>query len=422
MAKKRDMLDDLIDIQSDWQALQNPLGDVANALAEDPAKRKVFDPAEYKEKPFANSNRCLCTTAERDDVCTRCRDVCPTDSITIHGKSVSIADNCRKCGLCVSVCPTEAIGTRRHTPRQLYDQIARAASSYNQVYVTCTRALKRLPKPNEITLACVGCISRDLWFSLLADYTNVNVYLPLGICDRCRTTTGEEFYSDAIATAEEWAVSSVGLEVEDKALDHELSREYKRSQFMSGAVKSAERLVTRSNGALAGAQAVANKISNHAKRLDQIQRELENAVGAKTTGNRQRMLTQNRKLMMAALQHEPRLARRIKLEVPACDPTLCTMCGDCVKVCPVRAIDLNNSGAIVVTPAYCVSCGACAKVCEDEALTMVPMDTQELVVPDKDAQMVAAQKAKAKAEAEKLMAQGKKSLNKAGDILEKLDK
>lgn len=422
MAEKRDMLDDLIDIQSDWQKLQNPLGDVADALAADPAKRKVFDPADYKEKPYANSNRCLCTVSERDDVCTRCRDVCPTNSITVHAKSVNIADNCRKCGLCVSACPVEAIGTRRHTPRQLYDQIARAASSYNQVYVTCTRALKRLPKPNEITLACVGCISRDLWFSLLADYTNVSVYLPLGICDRCRTTTGEEFYSDAIATAEEWAVSSVGLEVEDRELDHELSREYKRSQFMSGAVKSAERMVMRNNAALAGAQAVANKISSHAKRLDQIQRELENAVGAKTSANRQRYLTQNRKLMMAALQHEPRLAKRIKMEVPACDSTRCTMCGDCTKACPVHAIDLTNTGSIVVTQAYCVSCGACVKVCEDGALTMEPMDTQELVVVDKDAQALAEQKAKAKAEAEKLVKQGKKSLTKAGDMLEKLDK
>ena len=86
--QKRDLLDDLIDIQSDWQALSNPFGDIADSLAADPSQRKVFNPADYKEKPFANSNRCLCTASDRDDVCTRCAlcvDRCPT-GVIILGK------------------------------------------------------------------------------------------------------------------------------------------------------------------------------------------------------------------------------------------------------------------------------------------------------------------------------------------------
>ena len=61
MAQKRDLLDDLIDIQSDWQALSNPFEGMVESL--DPEQRKVFNPADYKEKPFANSNRCLCTAS-----------------------------------------------------------------------------------------------------------------------------------------------------------------------------------------------------------------------------------------------------------------------------------------------------------------------------------------------------------------------
>lgn len=420
VAQKRDLLDDLIDIQSDWQALSNPFGSIADQLAMDPAQRKVFDPAEYKEKPYANSSRCLRVNSENPKTCSACVDVCPAHAIEIHKQSVKIDDSCRKCGLCVAACPVEALANRRHMPRLLYDRIARIASSYEQCYITCTRAIKRLPKENEVVLACVGSISRDLWFSLMADYDNINVYLPVGICDRCKTTTGEEFYCDAIGTAEEWAQASMGLVADQAEMTHELTREYKRSQFMSSAIHSAERLVTRTNPALAGAQAVAKKISDHAARIDQLQKQLEDAVGIKTSNNRQRMLTQNRKLMMGALQHDPGLADFIDLTAPECDTSKCTMCGECAKVCSTRAIDLDNAGHVTVQPAYCVSCGACVTVCEDGALTMEKMDVSELVIPDKVAEEAARKKAQAKAEAKKYIEQGKKQLNRAADALEGL--
>jgi len=421
VAEKRDILDDLIDIQSDWHKISNPFGDIADSLAEDPSKRKGFDPADYKEKPWCNSNRCLRTASERDDVCSRCFDVCSTHAITIHKKSVNVSDDlCRKCGLCVAACPTEAFLTRKHTSRSLYDQIARAASSYEECYVTCTRAIKRLPKGNEIVLPCVGLISSELWFSLLADYVNISVYLPVGICDKCRTTMGEDTYANAIGTAEEWAAASVGLEVENGELTHELTREYKRSQFVSGAIKSTERLLSRTNPALAGAQAVAKKISDHSKRLDALQKQLENAVGLKTSNNRTRLLTQDRKLMMGALQHAPELAKNIDLKAPVVDSSLCSMCGDCANVCPTRAIDIDKDGNVTVQDPYCVNCGACVTICPDGALTMETIDASELIIPDKDAEEIARQKAKAKAEAQKYLETGKKQLNKVGDALERM--
>ena len=419
MAEKRDFLDELIDLQSDWRALSDLPSSMVSSLTGDEVK--VFNPADYKEKPFANSNRCLRGASGRADVCSRCLDVCPVNAITIHNQSVLVGEDCRKCGLCAAVCPTETFSTRRHTPRQLYDRIARAASAYEQCYVTCTRALKRLPKDNEIVLACVGAISRDLWFSLMADYDNISVYLPLGICDRCRTTTGEQAYTDAIAEAEEWADAALGLEVDQAALTHELTRAYKRSQFVSGAIHSAKRLVSRTNPALAGAQAVAKKISDHTKRLDQLQRDLEAAVGGRTSTSRQRLLTQGRKLMMGALQHAEDLADNVRLEVPVCDSALCTMCGDCAQACTTRALELDRAGHVTVRSAYCVSCGACAKVCGEGALAMEPMDVRELIVPDKAAEELARKKAEAKARAAEYVEKGKQQLGRVADALERLD-
>lgn len=421
MAEKRDFLDELIDLQSDWRSLKELPNSMMDSLTGEEGERQVFNPADYKEKPFANSARCLRSSTGRAEACSRCLEVCPTHSITIHEKSVQIADDCRKCGLCCSVCPTETFSTRRHLPRQIYDQIARAASAYEQCYVTCTRALKRLPKGNEVVLACVGDLSAELWFSLLADYDNISVYLPVGICDRCRTTTGEQTYVDAIGTAEEWADASLGLEVDEKDLTHEFTRAYKRSQFVSGAVHSVERLVTRSTPALAGAKAVAKKISDHTQRLNRLQKQLEAAVGAKTTANRMRTLTQSRKLLMGALQHDPSLAELIKMTVPVCDSSLCTMCGECAKACTTHALDVDRNGVVTVQSPYCVSCGACVLVCEEGALSMEPMDTRELVVSDPMAEEIARKKAKAKQEAANYIEKGKQQLSRAADVLESLD-
>ena len=420
MAEKRDFLDELIDLQSDWRSMKELPNSMVGSLMGEDGERPVFNSADYKEKPFANSSRCLRGASERDDVCSRCLDVCPVHAITIHNKSVSVSEGCRKCGLCAAVCPTETFATRRHMPRQVYDQIARAASAYEQCYVTCTRALKRLPQGNEVVLGCVGSIPTEMWFSLLADYDNISVYLPLGICDRCRTTTGEQTYSDAIATAEEWADAALGLEVDQAEMTHEFTRAYKRSQFVSGAVHSVERLVTRTTPALAGAKAVAQKISDHTQRLNRLQKDLEAAVGAKTTSSRLRALTQSRKLMMGALQHDESLADRVRLTVPVCDSSLCTMCGDCAKACTVHALDLDRSGKVTVQSPYCVSCGACALVCEEGALSMEPMDVRELVIPDKVAEEVARKKAKAKEEAARYLEKGKAQLNRAADVLESL--
>ncbi len=420
---ERDFLDELIDLQNDWQAFSNPLGDIADSLMQDPSKKKTWNPADYKEVPVANSARCVCVSTQDHTICTRCMDICPTDSIRIDKKAIKIDDSCRKCGLCAAICPTDALFVRSRMPKNLYETVARKASAYKRCYITCTRALGRLPYGNEVVLACVGLIPRDVWFAILTDYNNVSVYLPMGICDRCRTTTGEEMLSEEIATAEQWADASVGLEIDEADLDHEYTRAYKRSQFVSSALQAGDRLMTGVNPALAGAKAIAAKIQDHTNRMNELTASLENAVGARTATNKQRQLTARRKLMLEALQRDSGLAERIiGLEVPVCDSTRCTMCGDCALACSTHALDLDKHGNVQIEIPYCMNCGFCADVCPEDALTMVPLDAAELVIPDPYAEEIAKKKAEAKAEAERLIAQGKERLNKMGDMLESLDK
>ena len=417
---KRDMIDDLIDIRDDWRAVQNPLSDITDSFTADPEKVRYYDPSDYKERPRANSLCCVRVQSGVAAACDRCLRVCPVGAITITENSVKVADNCRKCGLCTMACPTEALSSGKVMTKNLYDRIARVASQYEECYVTCTRALGRIPRDNEVLLPCVGAVSRDLWFAILSEYDNVSVYLPLGICDRCRTTTGEECYADEIAAAEELSGGAVGLEVDERDLGHEQSRAYRRSQFVASMAKTGTKLVAGSGGVVSGATAVANKIRRHSQQMTALQHSLERVTGAKTTNKRRRILTQKRKVVLTAIQKRPELAKGFDLMVPECDTGLCTACGDCTRACVQHACDLDPNGHFSVEAAYCVNCGACAAACPEGALTMVRCDNADLVVRDEDEERRKRAAAKQKARIEETKAEGKKQLNKMLDAVERL--
>ena len=421
MAQQHDLFDDIIDISKGLGALKDPFSGVTDALlGVDAPDAPVWNPADYKERPRANSIPCLVCNYEKSS-CTACMDACPVDAIDIEEFCIEIKDSCRKCGLCSAVCPTEAFVSPRIQPKKLYDAIAGAAAAYETAYVTCTRALRRLPRENEVVVACIGDVTPEVWFSVLADYPNVSVYLPLDICENCKNTTGEEILGNAIATAEEWAGAGLGLEVDAKALTCTKRREFERKEFMDNIMRTTGLAVSKLNPATAAVTSVAQRLKDHSQKISALEKTLKNACGT-TTQKRRRILTQGRQLMLSTLQSYPELAENIQVKTPECDFSKCTLCGECVKICPTHATDLVGAGRFAVEPTYCIGCGLCAEACEDHALTMVEHDASDLVVPDPEAEKKAAEAAKARIEMEKTKAEAKKKLNKMLDSMEKLDK
>lgn len=414
MAEKHDWLDDIIDISQNWSAVSDPVKHVVNNISFDPEKTPQWNPSDYKERPRANSVRCMDVAGHDTMLCHACTDVCPVNAITVTDSKVSINEDCRKCGLCSAACPTEAFIVQKLMPKTLYNKIARQAASHVQVYITCTRALGRIPAANEIVLPCVGAVPKELWFALFMEFDNISVYLPLGVCDRCRTTTGEEAYVNAISEAEELTGAHCGLEVEEKALNHEETREYKRSQFIGQMARSGSRMLG-ADRTISGAQALGQRIQNHTRQINELSRSLEKAVGAQNSQHRRRMLTQRRELVMAALQKWPGPATKIKGQIPRCDNSKCTMCEDCTKVCVLHALEIDNTGHVNIEPAYCIGCGACAAVCREGALTMHPADGSALAVPDPNAEEAEKEREKV----HQLKAQGKRMLDNGLKAIEK---
>ncbi len=419
MAEKHDLFDDIIDISKGLGTLSDPLGSLTDALigTADP-EAPEWNPADYKERPRANVNHCLACKSEKSS-CHRCEEICPVKAVEVDDGEIDISDACRKCGLCVPVCPTEAITSVKTRPRKLYDAIAAAAAAHTTAYVTCTRALKRVPRENEVVVACVGDVTAETWFSILADYPNVSVYLPLGVCDKCRCSKGEELLGEAIATAEEWAGVGMGLEVEARDLTCEKRREYERKEFMDNIMRTTGLTVSKLNPAAAAVASVSQRLREHTKQLTTLERTLANATG-NTTQKRRRYLTQGRQLMLSTLQSHPELAENVRVSTPECDFSKCTMCGECVRACPTHACDLVGAGRFALEPTYCLGCGLCAEVCPEGALVLREHDGSALVVPDPEAEKKAAEAARARADAEKAKAQAKKALSSALDRVEKL--
>jgi NAD-dependent dihydropyrimidine dehydrogenase PreA subunit len=61
------------------------------------------------------------------------------------------------------------------------------------------------------------------------------------------------------------------------------------------------------------------------------------------------------------------------------DESLCTGCGLCVNVCPVRAIRLSDVAHIEIDS--CTGCGACANVCKKGAIIEEPDEMVQENVP-----------------------------------------
>lgn len=55
------------------------------------------------------------------------------------------------------------------------------------------------------------------------------------------------------------------------------------------------------------------------------------------------------------------------MSVPKVDPEKCTACEECVNTCPVEAIKMVNSAALI-DPGTCSECQACVSVCPSQAI------------------------------------------------------
>ena len=66
-AKKRDFLDEIIDMQENWNALSHTGDDLVEQLTANPEDTPYYDPDDYRERPRVNSITCVTSVSQNPD-------------------------------------------------------------------------------------------------------------------------------------------------------------------------------------------------------------------------------------------------------------------------------------------------------------------------------------------------------------------
>lgn len=285
----------------------------------------------------------LCLAAGKSVACTRCRDACPHDAITIKRRSAKAVEidpvDCSGCGLCVQACPTQALEGRV--------SIDRGAAS-----LRCSRV-----SGSASSVHCLGRLQPSDLLRLAGSEDKVT--LARGDCAAC-----------PIGTA---AVAEATLAVRDQAV--ELARLHGRSLAVE--VVERDRLdQTRNADAVSRRELLRGGWRSVRSRTGDMLAPLD--PGDDIASLPAEMQRQYRVIAASA----PKPEEPVPWRLPRVSDQ-CIMCPSCVKACPTdaleRVFETNGDGVLKLEPDRCVGCEACVEACPVGAVTMEePVDWGEL--------------------------------------------
>ncbi len=269
--------------------------------------------------------------------CAECRNICPFGAIGISRTDIQIKqDLCTDCGLCVAACPQNAIQNQNtlevvkfksHAAGLAVCHQSDMHSGMGQNHIYCIHAVS-LSMLADIYLSGVKCI-----------------YILKSDCENCRHGASQRFsqtfkhfnrYLTALRlpSMRTYFVDKVKFSLLLKLKNRvEKPHTLKRREFFKSSL---------------------NQFA---------EKPLEDTAKVTTVQHKFNQLFKESAVETVSLY-------RIRI-----DETSCTACIDCVRVCPDKALVLDNhskDSAFRIQASRCTRCQACADICQQNAITVEP--------------------------------------------------
>lgn len=305
------------------------------------AAKKALQTSE--EHPELAPKRCL-NSYQNKARCSACVELCPEQAIRLPEKGTADWSKCLNCGICAAACPSQAISFPKGVQRQLY----RMLHDGQPVHVLgCERAQGE-------THGNVACLAAYPWEAIAALALVGKVDLVRGNCAECPYAPQAACLEQTLAMVEEFlGLERYAAQVHFKAPDEHGSGDLSRRELLA---------------------------------------RLKPGKTKQTVQAQTMKCTTDGQIMRAMLLET---VKRLPKEAPPCcwpAPVItedCSGCGICEKMCPAKAIRIQEQEGqwyAVCTPVLCTDCGICELVCikgaiQGTASTALPGGIFHKVIP-----------------------------------------
>lgn len=283
--------------------------------------RFLFKKLPSNDKLFFNENECLYNNGA---TCTACVEICPSNAFQLKdGRVIFDISSCEECKLCVHTCPIDAI----HIESEMLLHYEKKIMEQESICFTCPL---HVTSDTDIVVPCLSIISPELVLIAVNHHKDVQIFFRPSNCQSCKL--GWRMKHSIKYLQELNYITRVKVEI--------IHEEEEKVKPLSLSLWS-----------------FLLKTELHSMPPQKLPRVVYR--------NRRSYLVEYVKNESHGQFISLRLAKALRLTKCKVSKA-CQLCGHCVEVCPVNAIDfINDKGVkiLVFKPIKCIGCGLCEKNC-----------------------------------------------------------